>query len=117
MSLITETQYLADRLDEAGFSELADAFRKANLEIGQSYLFRCVTYFWVGKLVAITPKFFVLEDASWVSDTGRFHDALRDGFDKVENSQIEPAPGYVHVLIDGTIDICGYPHDLNIGQK
>ena len=55
-------------------------------KIGAVYLIRTVTMIDTGRLVAVTEQELVLEDAAWIADTGRFHDALK----KVEFNEVEP---------------------------
>ena len=55
-------------------------------EIGKAYLIRTVTMTSTGRLVAVTPQELVLEDAAWIADTGRFHNALVSG----EFNEVEP---------------------------
>lgn len=57
-------------------------------EIGENYLIRTVTMIDTGRLVAVTSQEIVLEDAAWISDTGRFADAL----EKAEFGEVEPFP-------------------------
>ena len=53
--------------------------------IGANYLIRTATMIDTGRLVAVTEKELVLEDAAWIADTGRFSNALSSGvFDEVE---------------------------------
>lgn len=62
-------------------------------EIGKIYLIRTVTMIDTGRLVAVTSQELVLEDAAWISDTGRFSDSLKEavkGNDKF--SEVEPFP-------------------------
>lgn len=78
------------------------------LSIGNSVLIRTVTYFQVGRIVGITETEVLLEDASWVGDTGRFNLALRTGiFD-----EIEPFVGTVLVNRGAIIDVCEWRHPL-----
>ena len=57
----------------------------AHWKIGANYLIRTATMIDAGKLVAVTEHELVLEDASWVADTGRFGKALETGtFNEVE---------------------------------
>ena len=57
----------------------------AHWKIGANYLIRTATMIDAGKLVAVTEHELVLEDASWVADTGRFGRALETGtFNEVE---------------------------------
>ncbi len=48
-------------------------------KIGDSYFIRTVTYHFVGTIKEIVGKWIVLKDASWVADSGRFHEALEKG--------------------------------------
>lgn len=53
--------------------------------IGANYLVRTATMIDAGRLVAVTPHELILEDASWIADTGRFGKALATGsFSEVE---------------------------------
>ena len=57
----------------------------AHWKIGANYLIRTATMIDAGKLVAVTEHELVLEDASWIADTGRFGKALESGtFNEVE---------------------------------
>lgn len=41
-------------------------------EIGKAYMIQTVTMYLKGILEKVTPSEFVINDASWVADTGRF---------------------------------------------
>jgi hypothetical protein len=57
----------------------------AHWKIGANYLIRTATMIDAGNLVAVTEHELVLEDASWIADTGRFGKALESGtFNEVE---------------------------------
>lgn len=57
----------------------------AHWKLGANYLIRTATMIDAGKLVAVTEHELVLEDASWIADTGRFGKALETGtFNEVE---------------------------------
>jgi len=59
------------------------------LEIGKCYFVQTCTKDWVGRLVSIDgPYTLTLVEASWVADSGRFHQFVRDG--KTENMEVEP---------------------------
>lgn len=45
-------------------------------EIGKNYFIRTVTHHHTGKLVAVTDKELVLENAAWIADDGRLTEAL-----------------------------------------
>lgn len=72
-------------------------------EIGAVYFIRTVTMIDVGRVVAASDKFVILEDAAWVADTGRFANALKDWNFK----EVEPFPnGYVGIPVSAIIDFC-----------
>ena len=70
-------------------------------QIGKAYLIRTVTMIQTGRLVKVTDKELVLEDAAWIADTGRFSDALVS----LDFSEVEPFPdGFVIVGRGSVID-------------
>lgn len=81
--------------------------------IGKNYFIRTVTHHLTGKLVKVTSKELVLEDAAWIADDGRFHDALKTG----KLNEVEPFPGEVIVGRGALIDACEWLHDLPRDQK
>jgi hypothetical protein len=66
----------------------------AHWKIGKCYLIRTVTMIQTGRLVKVTEKELVLEDAAWVADTGRFSEALVS----LNFSEVEPFPDG-HVIV------------------
>ena len=78
-------------------------------EIGSVYLIRTVTMTQVGRVVAASRQWVMLEEAAWVADTGRFSDALKMwSFDEVE-----PFPdGVVGVACGAIVDFVKGPHTL-----
>ena len=70
-------------------------------EIGAVYLIRTVTMIQVGRVVAASKQWVMLEDAAWVADTGRFADALK----KWQFNEVEPFPdGLVGVSTGSIVD-------------
>ena len=87
-------------------------------EIGKCYLIRTVSYHWVGRCVAVYQQELVLGKASWVSDTGRFHECLRDGMEKLSSAEIEPVfEGEVILGRGAFIDVCEWHHALPEKEK
>ena len=78
--------------------------------IGKKYLIRTVTMILLGKLENITNQEFVLSEACWVADTGRFNEALSGGPEKLK--EIEMLPGSVIVGRGSLIDACEWNHNL-----
>jgi len=70
------------------FNPQQAASNDSHWEIGANYMIRTVTMIDAGKLVAVTPQELVLENASWIADTGRFMQAI----EKAEFGEVEPFP-------------------------
>ena len=82
-------------------------------KIGETYFIRTVTMSLVGKLVHVFDNELLLAEASWIADTGRFHQALKDGaFD-----EIEPFVNDVIVNRQAIIDATIWDHILPTTQK
>ena len=80
--------------------------------IGKSFFFRTLTYHWVGRVIKKVGSLFQLEDASWVADSGRFMNAIKDG----TLSEVEPV-GTVFLNIESCTDIIPWNHPLPNSQK
>jgi hypothetical protein len=80
--------------------------------IGGKYFFRTVTYHLVGKVTKKVGSFLHLEGASWVADSGRFMNAIKNG----ELSEVEPV-GITYVNIDSVTDFFPWKHSLPNAQK
>ncbi len=74
-------------------------------EVGKKYLIRTVTMIQIGRLKVVGDKELVLEDASWIADTGRYSEALKKGCSVLK--EIEPFQNDCIVgrgaIIDATI--------------
>jgi hypothetical protein len=82
-------------------------------ELRKSYLIRTVTMIVLGRLVWVGDKELKLEDASWVADTGRFHEALAKG----NLNEVEPFPNEVIVGRGSIIDACVWEFELPRSAK
>lgn len=71
------------KMTDKEFNEIGKACAESNrthpYNVGQAYLIRLVTHYWVGQLMAVYEHEMVLRNASWVADTGRFHTAVETG--------------------------------------
>jgi hypothetical protein len=83
--------------------------------VGEKYLFRTVTHIDVGEVVSVCGDFLELKQASWIADTGRYYDCLKDGV----FNEVEPYPANVKPYINSAtlIDFATWPHDLPSEQK
>lgn len=80
--------------------------------LGEKLFIRTLTYHLVGKVVAIVDHFFELEDASWVADSGRFMNAIKEG----KLNEVEPV-GRAWVSAEAITDMFPWNHDLPKAQK
>ena len=87
--------------------------QKHPFKIGEKYFIRTATYFQLGRLKEISEKWLVLEEASWIADTGRFYEFLKDGKCNEYESFQEP----VFIPLDSIIDVTIWKHDLFKGNK
>jgi hypothetical protein len=86
-------------------------------EIGKNYFIRTVTMSYAGRLKAVYDDTFVLSDASWIADTGRFHNAIKSGLEEIDSSEIEPFVNDVIVGRGALIDMTIYNFPLPTKQK
>ncbi|OGF30759.1 hypothetical protein A2300_03985 [Candidatus Falkowbacteria bacterium RIFOXYB2_FULL_35_7] len=80
--------------------------------IGQKLFIRTVTYHLVGKVDKIVGKFLRLKQASWIADSGRFMNTIKDG----TLNEVEPV-GEAFVNIESITDFFLWNHSLDLQQK
>lgn len=90
----------------------SDSKSESPYQIGQAYLIRTVTLYYTGKVIRVTPKEIILEDAAWIADTGRFSDALKTGV----LNEIEPM-GEVIIGRGAVVDAARWNHALPKEKK
>ena len=66
-------------------------------EIGKKYVIRTLTMTNHGLLIDVTPTDFVLTQAAWIADTGRYADFLSG---KIQPNEVEPYPQDAIVLVN-----------------
>ena len=94
---------------------LADGGREINNYedlVGGKFYFRTVTYHSVGEVKKIVGRFVFLKTASWVADSGRFMNAIKDG----ELAEVEPV-GDAFLNLDTVVDFFPWKHTLPTKQK
>lgn len=82
-------------------------------KVGQAYLFRTVTNYITGKVVAVFDGEIVVQEAAWIADTGRFFNALKTG----EFNEVEPFTDEVIIGRGSIIDATVWKHPLPAVQK
>jgi hypothetical protein len=82
--------------------------------IGEKWFFRTVTNYMVGKVTKRIGKFLVLEKASWIGDTSRFSDFIKNGV--TQNVEVEPV-GSAIINMDSIVDAFPWIHSLPTKQQ
>jgi hypothetical protein len=90
---------------------------KPLFQTGEKYFIRTVTYHTVGVCVDVVDGFVVLKNAMWVADSGKFANALKEGFEKQSNSELEPFPSFVYINISSIVDFVIYEPEIVLIQK
>lgn len=80
--------------------------------IGKKLFIRTVTYHMLGKCTKRFGNIFQLDDASWIADSGRFMQFIKNG----EIDEVEPV-GTVFVCMDSVTDFYIWNHELPTKQK
>lgn len=80
--------------------------------VGEKWFFRTVTYHLVGEVKKIVGRFAHLKNASWVADSGRFMNAIKDG----TLSEVEPVDE-AFINLDTVVDFFPWVHPLPKNQK
>jgi len=106
---IGEARQLAEMFAHStAFTPSAGAWK-----VGERYFIRTATNYLTGRLVYIDNYELVLEEAAWIADTGRFHQAMVTG--KLE--EVEPFPKPVIVGRGAIVDATVWGFDLPKVQK
>lgn len=108
---ITEEQLAEIKEKILGMEEVKEINHYEDL-IGEKFFFRTVTYHLVGKVKKMVGRFAYLTDASWVADSGRFMNAIKDG----TLSEVEPV-GNAFINLDTVVDFFPWKHKLPSDQK
>ena len=84
-------------------------------KVGQNVFIRSFPHHYIGKLIEVYPRELVVQDASWIADSGRWMQALATG----DLSEVEPYPDGEEVIVPrGNIcDVSTWLHALPREQK
>lgn len=91
-----------EKIDYTGLNDL----------VGKKFFFRTVTYHLVGLVTNVMGNFLILENASWVADSGRFMNALKNG----TLSEVEPC-GIAFINLSTVVDFFPWNNPLPKDQK
>lgn len=82
-------------------------------QIGKLYFFRTVTMHLIGKLEWVGDKELRISQASWIADSGRFHDAIKKG----NLNEVEPFLNDVIIGRFSIVDVTEWTHAAPKEQK
>lgn len=106
------------KLSDEQYNKIKDLIAEENAinayedMVGGKFFFRTVTYHLVGEVQKIVGRFAYLKDASWIADSGRFMNAIKDG----TLSEVEPV-GTAFINLDTVVDFFPWKHKLPDSQK
>lgn len=80
--------------------------------IGHNFFFRTVTYHLIGKVTKRIGLFLQLEEASWIADSGRFMNAIKEG----SLNEVEPV-GQAFLNLESVTDFFPWKHKLPTEQS
>ena len=80
--------------------------------VGKSFFFRTVTYHLIGKVTKRIGMFLQLDNASWIADSGRFMNAIKEG----KLNEVEPV-GQAFINLESVTDFFPWKHKLPTEQK
>ena len=113
MPIIEVSEETYDRLKNQFGSEITlKDLNELNDMVGEQYFFRTITFHLVGKIEKRIGNFFLLSGASWVADSGRFMNAIKEG----TLSEVEPV-GMAMININAITDCFPWVHKLPIKQE
>lgn len=112
MPTIEVSQETFEKLRVQFGAEITPAIDRLGDLAGKSWFFRTVTYHLVGHVEKVVGSWAVLRNASWVSDSGRFMQAIKDGV----LNEVEPV-GDALLNLDTVTDAFPWRHALPDKQK
>lgn len=81
-------------------------------KIGESFFFRTVTYHLTGRVKSVVGNIIELENASWIADSGRFTQAIKEGV----LAEVEPV-GKAYINASSITDFFPWVHQLPNSQQ
>ncbi len=94
---------IKEQLGEENFKEI----QSLKDMVGEKFFFRTVTYHLTGRVKKVIGNILELENAAWISDSGRFTQAIKEG----ELNEVEPV-GRAYININSVTDFFPWKHKL-----
>jgi len=115
-NLLGEIEKINARIKDGDYIEDPN-MRDHFFNIGENYLIRTVTFTYLGNLIAVGDKELLMGNVSWVADTGRFSNMLKEGVTVQDSSEIEPCNTDIIIGRLAIVDMIPYNHELPTKQK
>ena len=96
--------------DQLGAGEMKEINNYEDM-VGGKFFFRGVTMYHLGEVKKVVGRFVFLKNASWIPDTGRFMQFIKDGV----LNEVEPV-GDAFVNMDTVVDFFPWKHALPTNQ-
>ena len=81
--------------------------------IGENVFIMTVTFFYIGKIKSVTDKFITLEKATWIAETGRLTEFLKNG----NYNEGEVLLNDLDINLDSIVASTKYLHSLPTKSK
>ena len=83
----------------------------------EKYYIQTIQYFYTGKFVEEKDGYIIIDNVSWVADSGRVSESLQRGLDNVTNSEIEVFPKDKLLYIKYDTITAFYKYDFDLPTK
>ena len=101
-------------IDSLTIAKARETLSSHPYEIGKNYFIQTVTHYYTGKLIQVLQNELILEEASWIADTGRFKEFIQDG----KFNEVEPYPSGKLIIGRGSlVQAFEWTHKLPRDQK
>jgi hypothetical protein len=84
---------------------------------GRNVFLRTVTYHYIGRVIGVKDGWIMLEEASWVADSGRFSVALKDGYSGLSEVEVYPGDGRTDIERATVVEALPWNHALPTATK
>ena len=88
--------------------ELMNGCEKSPFKVNENVFVRTVSFHYVGRVSRVCGQWLQLSEASWVADSGRWHEAVAKGSLK----EVEPYPADCWINLGVVVDWCVWSHRL-----
>lgn len=107
MKTINISEETYDKLKDQLLEEEKVDISCINDMVGKKFFFRTVTYYLLGEVESVFGNFIKLKKASWIPESGRFMQFIKNG----KLNEVEPV-GECYVNLNTVVDMYVWQHSL-----